>query len=344
MVELSVKGAHPTVSSAYVRAIYNAANTVGIDPLRLQAVLGDDLTNLEIGTRRYPAEVLFELFELAATHLNSPAIGVAFGSQIRAERRLDVIYATSFCQTLREAIELNIAYQPLIQTIGKTSLEIKGDLGRCVWSTSTPQRPGLNIFKEAVFTSYASVGSWLVWADALPIKQVMFSHDAPANTEPYIKAFGPNVVFSAAEDALIFELATLEMPIPSCNAEILARLKTNLNKKLQAVDEPQDIIADTAAVITAQLNSGAPSINLVCEKMGMKERTLRRKLREKDTGFSELLAQVRREAATIYMMDKNMSLAEIAQAVGFNDQSAFSRAFKKWSGKTPKAYRDGFPF
>lgn len=344
MVEYSVKGAHPTVSSGYVRAIYNAAQTVGIDPLRLHAILGENLKDMEIGTRRFPAEVLFELFEIAARHLNSKTIGAAFGSQIRAERRLDVIYATSFCQNLREAIELNIAYQPLIQSVGQTYLRMEGDLGHCIWNSSSSDRLGLDIFKEAIFTSYATIGSWLVWVDTLPIKQMSFSHNAPENIEPYIKVFGPNVIFGAAEDVLTFEVATLEMPIPSRNAGILARLKSSLDKKLSALNEPQDIVADTIAIINAMLNTGAPSINLVCEKMGMKERTLRRKLKENNTGFGDLLSQVRREAATIYMMDKNMSLAEIAQAIGFHDQSAFSRAFKIWSGKTPKAYRDNFPF
>lgn len=340
MIETSVMGAHPTVSAGYVRAIYNAAISVGIDPSRLSEILGDDLKSMEIGTRRYAAEVLLELFELASGHLNNRAIGVIFGSQIRPERRLDVIYATSFCQNLGRAIELNIHYQPIIQTVWQTDLEVDGNEGRCKMSSDIADRPGLNIFKETIFTSYASIGGWLVWAKRLPIKKVCFRHQAPKDIQPYLDVFGEKVEFSANEDVLIFEAATLELPIPSRNAEILERLKINLDQKLASVDAPQNIVADIKAVINTQMASGAISINMVCEKIGMKERTLRRKLDENGTSFSALLAMVRREAAIIYMMDKTMALAEIAQAVGFNDQSAFSRAFKDWLGMTPKAYRD----
>lgn len=329
----------PSVSSAYVRAIYNAAVAAGIDLKDLGSILGGDVKSLEIGTRRYAPSVVLEMFELAARHLNSPSIGIAFGAQIRPERRLDVIYATSFCQTLRQAIELNIAYQPLIQSIGRTRLEINGDSGRCVWTTEAPPRVGLNILKETIFAGYASIGRWLVWADSLPILQMSFRGEAPANIQPYKNLFGPNVIFGADEDALTFASETLELPIPSRNADILARLTANLDIRLAALNSPQNIVADVLAVINAQMTTGSLSIGNICEKMDIKERTLRRKLTQMETSFSELLAQARQETATIYMMDKNISLAEIAQALGFNDQSAFSRAFKDWTGKTPKAYR-----
>lgn len=158
-----------TVSSGYMRAIYNGALSTGIKKAQLDPLIQNDTKNLDIGTRRYSADSLFNILELAANHTHNPSIGILLGSQIRPERRLDVIYAASFCQNLKQAIELNIHYQPIIQSIGQTEIHVDGKIGRCTWHSEFADRPGMTILKQAIFTGYASIGRWLVWADRLPI-------------------------------------------------------------------------------------------------------------------------------------------------------------------------------
>lgn len=340
MIEDSIAGAPPTVSSGYVRAIYNAALSVGIDKSRLNALIDGNVKDLEIGTRRFQPQALLAMFELAAHHLGAPAIGVKLGSQVRPERRLDVIYAASFCQTLGEAMALNIAYQPLIQSLGRTTLERDGKFGRCVLRSDFPESTGFNIFKQTVFTGYASIGRWLVWMDRLPIERMSFTAAAPENLEPYHQMFGPNVEFGAKVDELVFDAATLDLPIPSRNPEILARLKLGLDQKMSLLNKPENTKADVMAIITSLMSTGSVSIQDICDRLDISERTLRRRLGEQETSFTELLTKVRQDSSNIYMLDKNMSLAEIAQALGFHDQSAFSRAFKSWTGKSPKAFRE----
>ncbi len=328
-----------TVSSGYIRAIYNGALNLGINKSQLDQILNHDTKSLEIGTRRYPAETLLKLLELAAEHTNNPSIGILLGSQVRPERRIDVIYAASFCQNLKQAIELNIEYQPIIQSFGQTRLMLDGAFGRCVWQTDFDDRLGVNILKEAIFTSYATIGRWLVWVDRLPLVKMTFRHEAPGDIAIYQNIFGPNVEFGGNEDVLIFEAETLDMLIPSRNAEILSRLKPGLDRKLAQINEPENIIHDVTAVINSLIGIGPMHLQDICDRLDMSERNLRRKLKEAGTGFSEILANVRQDAANIYLLDEKLSLAEIALALGFNDQSAFSRAFKSWTGETPKTFR-----
>jgi AraC-like DNA-binding protein len=68
-------------------------------------------------------------------------------------------------------------------------------------------------------------------------------------------------------------------------------------------------------------------------------RTLQRKLADEGTNFRTLLLEVRRGLAEQYITDKNMLLAEISYMLGFSDVSSFSRAFKKWTGDPPAAFR-----
>ena len=73
--------------------------------------------------------------------------------------------------------------------------------------------------------------------------------------------------------------------------------------------------------------------------MGMSERTLRRRLEEEDESFRTVLERARRESCETYMRDPKITQADIALRLGFNDQSAFSRAFKSWFDQTPSEYR-----
>lgn len=328
-----------TVSSGYIRAIYNGALNIGIDKSQLNDIIDHDLKNLEIGTRRFPAEALLEILELAADYTQNPSIGILLGSQIRPERRLDVIYAASFCQNLRQAIELNIEYQPIIQSIGHTRLTLEESVGHCVWYSDFPDRMGVNILKEAIFTSYASIGRWLVWADRLPLVKMTFRHKQPGDIAIYQNIFGPNVEFDGRDDVLVFKRETLDTKIPSQNAEILSRLKPSLDQKLAQINGPENVIYDVKSVISGLIGSKPVRFQDICSRLDMSERTLRRKLNEAGAGFSDILTSVRQEAAGIYLLDENLSLADVAQALGFNDQSAFSRAFKSWTGETPKAFR-----
>jgi AraC-like DNA-binding protein len=99
------------------------------------------------------------------------------------------------------------------------------------------------------------------------------------------------------------------------------------------------LIADVRAAVGAELRGGDPTLERVAARMGMSGRTLQRRIDEQSLRFGELVDEVRSALAKAYLQDRQMALCEVAFLLGFADQSAFGRAFKRWTGVTPGRWR-----
>jgi AraC-like DNA-binding protein len=119
----------------------------------------------------------------------------------------------------------------------------------------------------------------------------------------------------------------------------LARLNDQVMIEYLAKLNKDDIVNRVAAVIVDMLPSGGVADEKVAETLGMSVRSLQRRLKEADTTFRTILDMTRRDLASTYVRDPDIELAEVAFLLGFSDQSAFSRAFKRWTGNPPSQVR-----
>ena len=106
-------------------------------------------------------------------------------------------------------------------------------------------------------------------------------------------------------------------------------------------DQEQSFEAQVIEEIAKLLSGGVPQLSEVAKNMGLGGRTFQRRLSERGHSFQSLTDESRRKLAQQLIQSSNYSFSEIAFLTGFSEQSAFSRAFKRWSGQTPKAYRSG---
>jgi AraC-like DNA-binding protein len=93
------------------------------------------------------------------------------------------------------------------------------------------------------------------------------------------------------------------------------------------------------AAIAADLPGREPSLKAVAGRLGQSRRSLQRRLEASGTGFAKLVAEVRRERAEAFLAAGNVSVAEVSWLVGFSEQSAFTRAFRRWTGRPPTRFR-----
>lgn len=107
--------------------------------------------------------------------------------------------------------------------------------------------------------------------------------------------------------------------------------------------EDSDVIKAIRDAIMQRIAQGPPHIEEIAASCPLKTRTLQRRLAEAGTTYSRIVDEVRFEAARRLLEDRGLSLADIASALGYSDPANFTRAFARWSGTTPRAYRQRGP-
>jgi AraC-like DNA-binding protein len=161
--------------------------------------------------------------------------------------------------------------------------------------------------------------------------------ESPQALAAYKKFYRCPIYFGREEVALYFETATLELELPTASQE-LARLSDQVVQDYLAKMDRDDIVSRVNSLLVANLPAGDFSKEDAARELYMSARTLQKKLLEAGTTWRELLEGTRKELAISYLGSGRYSLVDITFMLGFNDSSSFSRAFKRWTGKTPGLY------
>ncbi|MCP4285709.1 MAG: AraC family transcriptional regulator [Gammaproteobacteria bacterium] len=167
--------------------------------------------------------------------------------------------------------------------------------------------------------------------------EVLFLQRPPQNLAPYKRLFRAPLRFNAGQCALAFQNRWLDHPLKSADSLLHRHLEKEANE-LHSMQQG-NLVADLRLLLRKSLSTQKNAVTEIAEKLGMHERTLNRRLREEGTSFRRELGEVRYELAQQLLTDNRILLSNIAGALGYADTTAFSRAFKQWSGITPTEWR-----
>jgi AraC-like DNA-binding protein len=154
----------------------------------------------------------------------------------------------------------------------------------------------------------------------------------------YKDAFGCPVQFGCDEDSITFRQQDLDRPLTSANADISPILERRAEEMLARTDQT-GISGRVRVVLQRHLRGDEPQLASIARELGMSMRTLQRRLSEEGARFGDLLDDVRHSMAAEYLATDSMNLMEMAFLLGFSDPNSFFRAFRRWTGTTPDAYR-----
>jgi AraC-like DNA-binding protein len=176
------------------------------------------------------------------------------------------------------------------------------------------------------------------YGDAFKPVEVTFKQCRPASAQRYHAHFGCPVRFDAAEDSFTLARVDADRALPTANRQIAATLDQVLARQLAHLDKT-NVLARCKATLLEQLASGELSEEQMAEQLHMSRRTLQRKLAEAETTYQQLVDDTRRDLALRYVEDPRHSITDITFMLGFSQQSAFTRAFRRWTGSPPSTYR-----
>lgn len=171
-------------------------------------------------------------------------------------------------------------------------------------------------------------------------RAVHFEHPRPEHWHEHCKVFDAPVYFEQPFNSLLIPKRGLNRAMPEHDPVLLLVMQDSLRQlSQQSIRSEQDIAADTRAQIRQQLLSGEPTLEGVAEQMGMTSWSLQRRLREQGLSFSTVVDKLRCELATHYLSQQQLPITALAPLLGYSEASAFSRAFRRWFGVSPRQWR-----
>ncbi|MFG6543540.1 helix-turn-helix domain-containing protein, partial [Sulfitobacter sp. M22298] len=161
----------------------------------------------------------------------------------------------------------------------------------------------------------------------------------PQSVAAHENWFGCPVRFGADLDAILYANETLDRSNVLGDEGISRYLISHLDVKLSRISNAPDLVSRSKDAIAQALSEGTPKMAEIARGLGFSVRSFQRRLSEHGMSYHALTDETRRDLAEGLLRDERHSLAEIAFLTGFSEQSAFTRAFKRWMGTTPASYR-----
>ncbi len=300
---------------------------VGLDPVALGAA------EAWIDQARWIA-----LQEAIARAAGDPMFGVALAQAIPWGDLGILGYVVQHSPTLGAALENCARYLACQQTGGRLALEVDGRIARFTYAIVDPRIRVHGQNTEGLFAMVVRMARERTTSSTWAPVKVQLAHRRPRPSH-HARYFGAPVQFGAGHNALVLRVSDLALPLRAADPDLLPILLSQAAARLARAARPADLRTTVAAAISATLAAGSADIADVARQLDLRPRTLQRHLRGLGVSYRELVEATRLELARGYLAGGALSLTDIAFALGYADLSAFSRAFRRWTGTSARAYR-----
>jgi AraC-like DNA-binding protein len=327
--------------SAAVKFV-EAAEALGVTPEALCRAAGLDPSIYEDADNEIPFARLLDLAERGARLTGDDAFGLHVGERNEAKTYGLLGYITINRRTFGEALGSLIRYQRIRTKAVEFTLEVGGADAHLAYyyraADAAPQRRRQE--SEEMLSTMARVGRELTGVDWAP-REVHFEHEEPSDTSEHARIFRAPVRFHRPLTKLVFDASLLELPVVSADPTLGSLLERQAEELLAGSQHHGDFAGRVQEVIKEGLPGGEARVDAVGRRLGLSPRTLQRKLREEGTSFQELLEETQRALAEFYLRKPEVAICEVSYLTGFSQPSAFHRAFRRWTGLTPREFRRG---
>ena len=323
-----------TVNNALVKYFLDVFVSLGLDKEELLKTAALEEKNLNMLDLRSPRDKFLKLINTGNSRLGDPAIGLHIGESLDLDRLGIFGQLILNSRDLMEALIQFSRYNNLLS--GNTDLKLIEQDNRVI--VSDRQR---NAFQRGAETTFAAIVTFppKICHQIINPLVVRFQHKEPAYIQEYKRIFNCPIKFNQPENQLVFDRKSLDVKIPTHNQYLAEIIRSHADFLLQQVDRTKRFQDEVKKVIIQNLHTGLVDIKMVSNQLGASRWTVYRKLKSENISFQELLNMVQKDLTLSYLQAREHPIHEIAALVGFSSPSTFHRAFKKWTGQSPKEYQ-----
>ena len=289
------------------------------------------------GPHVVPADLFFELHEIVDAAL-APGFAVRVGQEMEMDDYGVLGMSWKTCSMAREIFERSERYFSLLTNTYVFKTEDEGSFSK-IYLFRDAYRRGVALSNEATFSATVKVLQMMTQTDIAPVS-VSFKHDSPENLKSHRACFKCPVLFNQAFNFICYKTADLNKPTAKADLSINKFLLKRIEEEARGIQvNPNQLVGEVKGLIKDALPSGIPSKERIGKHIGMSNRTLTRRLAEAGLTFRSLIERTQQDIAKELLSNSAQSVSEIAFQAGFSEQSAFNRAFKRWTGQSPTSFR-----
>jgi AraC-like DNA-binding protein len=296
-----------------------------------------DERQLRDADARIPLAAVERLWRVAAGHVSDPAFGLRIGAETSVREWGLVGYAVAYSNTLGSALNRFAHYSRVVSD----ALVIRIDTERDATWVRLDVQPALRAFRPAVDTRLAALLSACREMTGAPVTPllVQLSYREPADVKEYERFFAAPLEFGALASSFLLRSEDLARRLAMADKTLAGYLETLADQKLASVGAERTLSERVRRALWAELSERTPNLEAVAHALGMSARTLQRQLRQEGVTFARLLEELRREMAPALLRDGQHGVSEVAFLLGYEDPSAFRRAFQRWFARSPRSFR-----
>jgi AraC-like DNA-binding protein len=325
------------VTSLFARKVVGVAGE-SVDAKAVLASVGVDADGAWDPKHMLDEDDYYGMIELMAEHMDITPLPLIVGEAMRPDEYGALGLAWKSAPNLLGSFSRVARYGRLWTSFTQYELQVANGGVLFIEHRQGARRLGMRISIEADLASGVSLSRQVSPRPFAPIA-VYFQHAAPKTTDHHEAYFGCPVHFDADRDAMLLSHRALSEPNILGDEGITQFLVSHLDQELAQIDDTPVLQVNTKNEIARALSEGLPKMADIARRLGLSARSFHRRLAEQGLSFQTLTEETRREIATAMLQEERYALSEIAFLTGYSEQSAFNRAFKRWMGVTPAAYR-----
>jgi AraC-like DNA-binding protein len=324
-----------TLPVAVVSQVVELLRRWRIPPAELLSAVSLQESVLENPLERLPVDVVVTLLERARTLTGEPGLGYYLGLQKRLSVYGYLGFAALSASSLGEALGLALRFAPLVSTAFSLSLTVEGDTAAVVVEENADLGTARDILLISLMIGLRTIAAALTGqaqpgaaelAIPEPAYSVRFAH------------LTPRWRFGQRFNRLLLKASVLDLPIATADPTGLRIARSLCERSLVELGIDTDLVRRVRE-LAPRRTGGFLSLGEMAARLGVSERTLRRRLAAQGLTFSALLERVRCDKAVLLLRSTDLSVQEIAETLDYADASTFVRAFHRWTGMPPSAYR-----